>query len=222
MRVLQRTGPGGKAAFTLVEVAVALGLASVTLGMVSLLTRASGDLARESMSQAKVEADLMSALGRVVQELRVSSLDSIDPVLDENGANFATDIEYLRVTSTDEDGGDFTAQARLWLDYDLRETDDGVDEDGDGLIDECRLLLTVTSDSGDEHTVTLMGGIAEYAPGEVGNGLDDDGDGFADERGLIFYRDGETIITSLTATVSTSVGTTLNWNREARLWMRNP
>ena len=76
--------------------------------------------------------------------------------------------------------------------YDPDEVDDGQDNNGNGLIDEGRIVWTRNVGAPDERSVVLCHQVREYLEGEVPNGLDDNGNGLVDEKGLSFERNGET------------------------------
>jgi hypothetical protein len=78
-------------------------------------------------------------------------------------------------------------QRRLRFERDAAEFADGLDNDGDGLVDEGALIFTTDVAAGAE--VALVSGVAEMAEGELANGADDDGDGLVDEPGFFVQWD---------------------------------
>ncbi|MCF6285986.1 MAG: hypothetical protein L3K26_12440 [Candidatus Hydrogenedentes bacterium] len=78
------------------------------------------------------------------------------------------------------------------------ELDDGIDNNGNGLIDEGRLVFTQDLGLAAEQQTTKGHWIREYLEGEVPNGIDDNGNGLIDERGLTFQTDGSTVNVQLT------------------------
>jgi hypothetical protein len=86
----------------------------------------------------------------------------------------------------------------LSLELDTGEIDNGLDDDGDGLIDERRLVLTRNVGGPNTITTVLCNGIPELAEGEVANGLDDNGNGVVDEAGFNVRKVGDLLTVRLT------------------------
>ena len=69
------------------------------------------------------------------------------------------------------------------------ELDNGVDDNGNGLVDECRIEFQPDV-VGDPGLVIGWGSfVREYLEGEIPNGVDDNGNGLVDERGLCLTYD---------------------------------
>ena len=84
------------------------------------------------------------------------------------------------------------------LERDPSDPDDGVDNNGNGLVDECRIVLRIRPGQPDEVVTVLATRVAEFMRGELPNGLDDNDNGLIDEPGLVFERDDNTIVINLT------------------------
>jgi hypothetical protein len=63
------------------------------------------------------------------------------------------------------------------------ELDDGLDNNDNGMIDECRLVL-LPDVLGGGPEIGLAGYVTRFAEGELANGIDDNGDGDVDEPGF--------------------------------------
>lgn len=75
----------------------------------------------------------------------------------------------------------------------------GIDDDGDGLVDEFALALTHRTGRGDEGPVEWIAtGLPELAAGEEPNGVDDNGDGLIDEPAFAFTWRGERLFVTFT------------------------
>ena len=84
------------------------------------------------------------------------------------------------------------------------ELDNGLDDDGNGLVDE-RIIVLVTDFGGpDERRMILVRNVREFLEGEDDNGLDDNGNGLVDEAGLSF--DVENGSLTVRITVQSAVG----------------
>jgi hypothetical protein len=109
----------------------------------------------------------------------------------------------------------------LALVMDLGETDDGRDEDGDGLIDERALVHTRAAGSADELSTTLIRGVRELAEGELANDEDDNENGLTDEQGLSFVHTGGRLLIRLTLEDIDSTGNSLIRTAETSVRLRN-
>jgi hypothetical protein len=97
-------------------------------------------------------------------------------------------------------GGALTwgAPERIVLELDDGEAADGNDNDGDELIDECRLVLVRNLGAPNEVRSVLCRGVRRYAEREVANGADDNGNGMEDELGFWMQRQGDVMRLQLT------------------------
>ena len=111
--------------------------------------------------------------------------------------------------------------ARVELRYDVNELDDGIDNDGDGLIDEGSVVLVKDWGGPEEKTVVLCHDVSEYAAGETFDGTDENGNGLIDERGLCFdMRDGN-LYFLLTVERLDQDGHLLTRSFRSSVWLRN-
>jgi hypothetical protein len=85
----------------------------------------------------------------------------------------------------------FGSQSRLDIRMDDGEVDNGIDDDGDGVIDERALVLTHVVALGTQRSATICHGIAERLEGESANAADDNGNGIIDESGFCVRRVGD-------------------------------
>ena len=84
----------------------------------------------------------------------------------------------------------FGPPVRLEFELDPDETDDGLDNDGDGVADEGRAVLVRNAGLPGEVRVVLSHWVRELLQGEEANGIDDNGNGLIDEPGLSFDVEG--------------------------------
>lgn len=216
-----RTQSNSRSGYGILELMIGLALSALISGVLVSMVNTSSGLANDSMRQSDLDARAGNAFERIQTELERSQVDTFTPALDEAGTTFADDLQFLQVTTTDENGAVFGQAARIWLEYDDGETDDGTDEDGDGLIDECQLRMTLGIGTSNTRTLTLVHDVAEYGVGELANGLDDDGDGLVDERGFFISRRGDLVLTSIVLQGPNSIGTVDRRARTSSLFLRN-
>jgi hypothetical protein len=106
------------------------------------------------------------------------------------------------------------------------ETDNGADDDGDGLIDEGMIEFTRDLGAGTERIVRWARGVREYLAGENPNVADDNANGLTDERGLSFSLTGRILTIRLTlqavgAKGDGASGTVLSRTVETSVRLRN-
>ncbi|MBI4231305.1 MAG: prepilin-type N-terminal cleavage/methylation domain-containing protein [Planctomycetes bacterium] len=141
------------AGFTLVEVAFGLVILSVlVVAIYEALNQGNAAFWRQS-ERAQMEAMAASTLNRVAEALRQASADTFTPLAPVD----VDDLTYRIPT-------DYVAGAMVWsglrgvsFDNDPQDPANGLDDDGDTLIDEGRIILT-DADTGE---VESLPGIVE-------------------------------------------------------------
>jgi len=179
------------AAFTLVEVVLTTAILTLVLGSLALFGSRSAGALGEGTLQSDLDTNLQRTLARMNEELLSSGLADLALTPGADG------LTYRRSEGVVNGAIRWSAPSRLAFAFELGELDDGLDNNGNGLIDEGVVQWTRQVGQPDEQTVTLCHGVSECALGEVDNELDDDGDGQVDERGLVFELDGGTLRVSL-------------------------
>ena len=162
---------------TLLELVSATALLSLVLGAVGLVQMRVHDASRAGMGSEQVETDCRRTLERVAEELQDVGRGLL--ITDPSTTRGSGSITYRHP------GG---ATSSLALQLEPAETDNGLDDDGDGLVDERRLVLTQNVGSPDAVSTVLCQGIAKLGEGEAANGLDDNGNGVIDEAGFNIQR----------------------------------
>lgn len=166
--------------FTVVELAVATVLIGVLWGMFVLTTQSTSSAVHTGVAVAELDARAMRAMERVCENLKSSSADLITP---QSVSPFSgTWVEYQRGLGADANGLVWGPTERLTLEY--TEANDGVDNDGDGLVDEGRLVWRESPGVAGERTTVLCQDVREYLEGETFDGTDENGNGLIDERGF--------------------------------------
>ncbi len=75
---------------------------------------------------------------------------------------------------------------------------DGKDNDQDGLIDDCMVVLTRDLGLATQNSTVLVGNVSRYLEGESRNNQDDNGNGLKDEGGFCIVRQDNSLIIRLT------------------------
>ncbi|MFN0006575.1 MAG: prepilin-type N-terminal cleavage/methylation domain-containing protein [Planctomycetota bacterium] len=215
--MLTRRRKSGRACgFSLVEMAVSLAVLGLLLGLVAMIQERGNNASEEALARASAEARLRRALDRVAADLTGIGRTLLfpDPTT-PFGSSTATFQHPSGVSGTGAVLWDTPSRIEILLDP--RETDNGIDDDGDGLADERRLVRTVNVGTGSQRSTTLCNGIPELMGGETVNGLDDNGNGITDEAGFNIRRTGDLLTVRLsvqqafgdgqvaTATMETSI-----------------
>ncbi|MBL8858075.1 MAG: prepilin-type N-terminal cleavage/methylation domain-containing protein [Planctomycetes bacterium] len=173
----------GTAGFSLLEVSIAITLLGTVLGSVALFQHRSQEAVSEMLVRARAEGEARAVLDQVVQELTGVGRQQLTP--NPSGNAGAETITYQKPIAVSNAGVvTWSPNSRLALAMDDGEADNGVDDDGDGFIDERRLVLTRNVGTAAQQFVTLLHGLPELVPGEAATIGDDNGNGVSDERGF--------------------------------------
>jgi hypothetical protein len=154
------------------------------VGLVAEAVTTSRGAYGQGMSSSAVEALARRTLDNLALRLTGASAASVrvDNPAPPPAANVITWIDWQTV-----EGYTGTAllapQSRIQLELSPGELDDGLDNNGDGMVDECRLVF-VPDVFGGGAEIGLAGFVTRFAQGELANGVDDNGDGNVDEPGL--------------------------------------
>jgi hypothetical protein len=210
---------GGNAGLTLIEVTVSMVLLTVITGAVLLAGESSSKTFRSGTARAQIESSASRTLDRIVRELMSTGSTVLvpDPTGD-GGSSTLTFQQCVGVAGTSLQWG---LPVRIELQLETGETDDGTDENENGLIDERRVTWTVDPGALGEKSATWCHDVREYLEGELPNGLDDNGNGLEDEAGLCFVRSGQVLTVRLTLEQLDFEGRTMTRTVETSVRLRN-
>lgn len=181
--------------FTVLEVTISVAIMGLVISSVALLGVSNQRAYRTGAAGADLEVDVRRALDQVVQELMRSGASVLlpDPVEGVGGS----DVTYAKAVGVSGGATDWGPPSRMRFEYEEGELDDGADNNGNGLVDEGRVIWTRNAGEPNESVHVLCRGVREYLEGEELN-LDDDNDnGLEDERGFCLERVGETLVIRL-------------------------
>jgi type II secretory pathway pseudopilin PulG len=186
-----------RAAFTVIELCISITVLALLLSAVGMFQMRGQDAAHAIQIRSDLERRADRAMQRAARELTAVGLHSLapDPV-----TSFGTDTITFETPASVSATGVITwsLPIRLALVMDQGEIDNGVDDDGDGLVDERRLVLTRNVGTASEKSTVVCHGVAARLEGETANGLDDNGNGLVDERGFSVQRIGDLLRLKLT------------------------
>lgn len=189
------------AGFTLIEMVLSITALAVVIGTAALGAKQAGDQFRTTRTRSAVEKTTATTARRVVEELRAAGLATLVP----DPTPWSSDVAFqslagLQVVPVAGGGLDWAAVplSELRFEYEAGELDDGLDNNGNGLVDEGVLVFRRSIGTADEQRVVLCHGVSEFAEGELPNGVDDNGNGIVDEGGFSLERDGSVLHVRLT------------------------
>ena len=206
--------------FTLLELAITMGIAGLLLSSLASVLDSSKSTYGRGSAMAQVQNEARRTLDRVAAELENGGFGTLLP----NPVGVAIDdLVFQTATGIDAATGAllFGNSSRLRFVYETGEMNNGLDDDGDGLIDEGCLVLTRNYMLANEVRVVLAHDVAELLEGESANGGDDNGNGFADERGFCMTRSGDLLTVRLTLARPVSGGDPAMASVETALRLKN-
>ena len=211
MRLRSHRTQSSRAGLSLVEMAIAVSLVVLLMASAILAAKGGQGAFRATQTATDVETRVRRTLDRVATELLCAGNMLPDPIPAQFGTSF---LDYCQVRPWDWDNsgagaGDgvngvnvlWANPSRITFELEPGETDDGTDEDGDGLVDEGRVVLVRDVGGANEHRVVLCSGVRELLEGEEANGLDDNGNGVVDEEGFNIHQIGNVLYVRLSVEV---------------------
>ncbi len=218
MRPQRTKRPPTRRGFTLVELAVCLTILASILTALGWFQISSQSTYRQTAARAEAESKARHASVRVMKELIGVGTNTLVP---DPTSNFGTSTLVFQKPTAVSNVGVVTWGTASRLELQLDEADDGIDNDGDGQIDERRLALVRGIGTANETTTVICHGIPELGPGEFGNNVDDDLDGIVDEAGFNVQRIADLLRISLTVERALSDGTLVQATSETSIVLRN-
>ncbi len=197
-----------------------MALASV-FGMTILMTADTSARAfRTGATVGQLEARTRDVLQRISDRLESADLTLTAPQI---GAPFHSSwIDYQRVTGYTAGVRDLGPPERIILEYSPLDPNDGVDNDGNGLVDDGRIVWIENPGLASERRVVLSRWVPEFMENEIeGNLADDNGNGLQDERGLSFDFFGGRLTIRLTLEQQDADGFLITRSLSRTLTLRN-
>lgn len=196
MRRTHTNSDARRGGYSLIELCIALALFVIVIGSFAMVSRSGDQMFRTGTVVSHLESQVNIATDRVMRELRIAGIDTIAP--DPAPGAGGSEISYQQAVSDEFGSPDWTPTRRLYFEYEIGELNDGIDNNGNGLVDEGRLILTEDFGGPNEHQRVLTRWVAEFLEGEVENGVDDNGNGLVDESGFTLERVGASFVVRLT------------------------
>ncbi len=206
-----------RAGYTLLELLLVAVVLSIVLGSLALFGRQSTVALRTNTAQSDLESRLQNTLVRITRELLPSGFAVIAPA----AAQGVPQLDYRKSDGVVNGTLVWGEPHRIGFEHEAGEPDDGLDNDGDGFVDEGVVVWTIDPGQPGEIRAILCHGVRELASGETANGQDDNGNGLVDEPGLSFEQQGERMIVRLALEGRDPEGRTLVHALEAEVQPRN-
>ena len=186
----------------MVEAMIVLALLALLMSSAILAAKGGQGAFRATQNASDVETRVRRTLDRVAIELLSVGEEELFP--NPAGQFGTSDLLFRQARSWNGNEGDavnglsilWGDQNRVAFELERGETNDGADEDGDGLVDEGCVVLT-RDVGGDDRRVILCTGVRELLEGEIANGADDNGNGIIDEAGFNIHRVGNVLFLRL-------------------------
>lgn len=180
----------GAAGFTAVEATIAVVILGVVLAVVAAATQGISGAYSRGAARQDHETRAHRLLDSIAREL--SSADAATLAL--------TPLPVAADTLAYRHGVDYVAGVPVWgnthrfeLQLSPSELDDGIDNDGNGVVDDCRLVRVRDAGLPTESSVVVGRWVRELQEGELDNGIDDNGNGLVDEPGCLFSVDDDVV-----------------------------
>ena len=206
---------------TLIEVLVVASLVGIVLGVPLLALNVSSRSLNTSAASANLNRRARSSVNRVADLLAASG----SSVIPQAGGGPGIGTSVVDFQRSDGFAGGAIAWGnpeRLVLRSAAKDPDDGIDNDGDGRVDEKRLVWIQDFGSASPVTTVLCDGVADALEGELpGNGVDDNGNGLIDEQGFVLEFDGDQVVVRITLTRFDSVNGLVSRTVERAVALRN-
>lgn len=182
--------------FSLLELLLSMATLGTFFTTMILVMGQGSKAARSGMARQSIEGLARRTIDRMATELMGAVVESLDPASPTKPWGSSA-LTFQRIEGYSAGAVQVGDVVRFSLELEDGETDDGVDNNGNGLIDERKLVYTRDVDGLTPVSVVLAHGVREYLEGELPNGEDDNGNGLQDEAGLSFELDGGRLVLRL-------------------------
>jgi hypothetical protein len=218
---LQRRGA------TMVEILIAALILATMVGTIGMTMISGSQVYEQGLTSADVDGKarrLVDRIGREFMDVDRSSL-ALTPAVAFGGApdDGAIQADYRRAVGYAGGALQVGPLRSIRLVYAPGEIDDGIDNNSNGLRDECRVEILPDVAGAPAQMVGLGGYVREYLQGETQNDADENGNGLSDERGLCFTYDAISQVMTIRVTIErvTSEGRILTNSAETSVRLRN-
>ncbi len=184
----------GQRGFTVIELIASVVLFAIVILVALQSSLVSGRVTATLVTTSELDVQAHRVLDQLTEEFLQARAETLSP--EAPGAPYgAASMSYERAEATAS--GDITWSTTRRVEFIQSAADalDGLDNDGNGLVDDGEIWLVTDAGLPGERRALLARHVAGFLGGEQENGLDDNDNGLTDERGLSFeMRDGALLI----------------------------
>lgn len=167
---------------SLTELMIALGVLSMVMGGIVTASLSGQGAYQRGISNTDLETRVNRAMERIVRDLSSANSGALSPP----AADGDDHLEFQRPADSIDGHIVWGPVTRYAFELMSGELDNGLDDNGNGLVDEGSLVRIEDPDGPDEKRLVIANRVSELLEGELPNGLDDNGNGLVDEAGLNF------------------------------------
>ncbi len=220
LRHANNPGRNPRSGMTLLEVMVSAVLMSSAFLAIGLAVDTAYSSYRMTEAVSQLDQQAHRALDRIVANISDAGADSVGA---PTGINGRDTIAFRRANDYDSEGVaiEWGAETQIGWRMEQGEDDDGIDNDGDGLVDEGEIFWVLDVGEDTERTVTRIRGVSEFLEGEEPNNADDNGNGLVDEAGLDFEWDGTVLTVRLSVAAVGPRGVNITRTVQTAVRLRN-
>ena len=205
--------------FTLVEALIATSLLAILFIAVAQASARASDAFDEGSAEHALSTTAHRGLERITQAIEFADGGILanlgDPAFEVADVTFSVPREWNGTNVV------WSGPIRIFAEREPGELDDGLDNDGDELIDELQVVQVENEGQPDERRLVLASGVAELFEGETANNLDDNGNVLIDEGGLSFSATGSMVTVRLSCQRRDEAGRLLSKTAETAVRLPN-
>jgi prepilin-type N-terminal cleavage/methylation domain-containing protein len=173
------TGNRTERGLTLLEVVLAAGILAIVVSLAYPALDSGIDAYGVGATAERLERTANRVVDEIARRLARSSPGAVSPL-----SGSTPGLQFQETTGFESGAATWGPTHTLELRAEDGDPWDGVDNDGDGLVDEGVVVLRLAEGTPDEQEVRLATSVRRLLEGETANGLDDNGNGLVDEPGL--------------------------------------
>jgi hypothetical protein len=198
---------------------IVITLLGAVIGSILAVMRTSTRAIGVGTTDARLESLASQTLDQIASRLRSSQRATMTPTLSapfsSSQITFQPSVGILNGVTV------WGPVERIAFEYAPSDPNDGVDNDGDGFVDQGRVVWVQDVGGANERSVVWADGVSEYLHGETLDTTDENGNGLVDEHGLCFDFDGTSVMVRLTLQARDASGVTLTRTVQERVFFRN-
>ena len=218
MSIHRPRNAASRAGFSLIELLISVGMLALILGSAGIVSVASNDAFKSTAMTTDIQSRAQRNVDKVAAQLARSATNRIFP---DPSPLPVDDLSFQTATGLTGSNVDWSPVMQLAFQYEAGELDDGLDNNGNGLVDEGVLVFTRDVGGANQNTTILCRGVAELLEGELPNNADDNGNGLVDEPGFCVLRNGELLTIRVTIERASSDGAHQQSTFETSVKLRN-